>query len=68
MEDTIERGIEEREEDYDGYDDGSCYACGGSGWIITCCDDMCRGADECIHSDGETACRVCNSDGRKDPC
>jgi hypothetical protein len=54
--------------DYDpGYDDGGCYNCGGSGWIVVCIDDMCRGAGECIHGDGEACCPVCNKDGHKDP-
>lgn len=57
-------------DDYDdsGYDDGSCYACDGSGWIVVCIDDMCRGAGECMHGDGEDNCKVCNADCHKDPC
>jgi hypothetical protein len=36
-----------------------CYFCGGSGYVITCIDDMCHGMDECIHGDGESECPVC---------
>jgi hypothetical protein len=55
---------DEYDDDYEG--DG-CYNCGGSGWIITCIDDMCHGAGECMHGDGEDPCPVCNKDMHKDP-
>lgn len=41
-------------------DDNGCYRCGGEGFIITCIDDMCRGAGECMHGDGESVCPACN--------
>jgi hypothetical protein len=40
------------------YDDG-CNACMGAGFIVVCIDDMCRGAGECMHGDGEIACPEC---------
>ena len=33
--------------------DGYCYRCDDTGTILVCVDDMCRGAGECIHGDGE---------------
>ena len=30
--------------------------CDGSGIIITCPDDLCRGAGHCIHGDGMKLC------------
>lgn len=29
-------------------DSGGCNTCMGAGFIVTCVDDMCRGAGECI--------------------
>ena len=63
--------ILEREEDEDeridamldmveAYDDGPCSECGGTGYIITCPDDICVGSDHCIHGDGEQMCPHCN--------
>jgi len=51
------RGLVAREfdDDYEG-DGGGCYICGGAGFIVTCIDDMCRGAGECMHGDGESPC------------
>lgn len=40
-----------------------CYRCNGSGEIVTCIDDMCRGADECMHGDGMSVCPECGGDG-----
>lgn len=40
-------------------DDEGCYVCGGKGYIVTCIDDLCRGADECMHGDGEQPCPAC---------
>lgn len=37
----------------------SCWRCGGQGYIVTCCDDMCRGSGECMHGDGEEVCPEC---------
>lgn len=49
------------EDEYDDeypYDDG-CMTCGGEGFIVVCIDDMCRGAGECMHGDGEIPCPTC---------
>ena len=46
-------------EDYDIYASEGCQRCGGSGVIVVCIDDMCRGAGECMHGDGEIACPDC---------
>ena len=43
-------------------DDGICDRCGGDGVIITCCDDLCVGAGECMHGDGEIVCPKCGGD------
>jgi hypothetical protein len=56
------------EEEYDAYDDrhAYCWLCGGRRWVITCPDDLCRGADECMHGDGHSNCPECNRDGKQD--
>lgn len=52
--------FDEDETDDDGYVDADgCQRCGGSGVIVVCIDDMCRGAGECIHGDGEAPCPDC---------
>jgi hypothetical protein len=56
--DAVTRGLVQREpDDFDDYEgsDG-CYICGGAGFVVTCIDDMCRGAGECMHGDGESPC------------
>lgn len=40
-----------------------CPDCGGTGVIITCCDDICNARGECIHGDGEEVCETCNGRG-----
>jgi hypothetical protein len=40
---------------------GPCLRCGGDGTIIICPDDMCRGAGECMHGDGEIPCPECDN-------
>lgn len=40
-----------------------CLECGGTGIIITCCDDICVGGGECIHGDGEEICPECGGEG-----
>lgn len=47
------------EPEYSSYPDG-CARCGGEGIIVICVDDMCRGAGECMHGDGEIICPDCN--------
>lgn len=51
------------EGDYDDLDD-ACQICDGSGWILDCCDDMCRGVGYCIHGDGM---RICSCNTSCDP-
>jgi hypothetical protein len=46
------------EDELDDCDDG-CNTCGGEGFIVVCIDDMCRGAGECMHGDGEIPCPQC---------
>ena len=41
-------------------DRNDCPDCHGKGTIITCPDDMCRSADECMHGDGEAPCPTCH--------
>lgn len=49
--------------DYDaGDDDGYCQRCDNQGFIVICIDDMCRGAGECMHGDGEIVCPDCKGD------
>jgi len=37
-----------------------CLRCDGSGFIVVCIDDMCRGAGECMHGpDGMAVCPDC---------
>jgi hypothetical protein len=47
-------------DDWDDPDDGYCYRCDNHGVIIVCVDDLCRGAGECMHGDGEMICPDCN--------
>lgn len=56
--------FDEDELEDDDFDDsaGCCNTCGGSGSIIVCVDDMCRGAGECFHGDGEIPCPECGGD------
>jgi hypothetical protein len=46
------------EPEWSAFDDG-CQRCGGEGFIVVCIDDMCRGAGECMHGDGEIVCPDC---------
>ena len=38
----------------------SIWRCGGGGFIVTCIDDLCHGAGECMHGDGEMICPECH--------
>jgi hypothetical protein len=51
---------EEPDDFYPDDDDGYCDECGGDGWILTCCDDICHGVGYCIHGDGMRMC-ACNT-------
>jgi len=46
-------------QDRDPDDDGCCLRCNGAGVIVTCFDDVCVGAGECMHGDGEEICPQC---------
>lgn len=58
--------------DYPDDDDGAylgdfrepatCWACGGEGNEIDCCDDLCHGQGWCMHGDNRT-CRECGGEG-----
>lgn len=41
--------------------EGCCDKCGGTGWIVDCCDDLCVGQGWCMHGDGDRPCE-CNED------
>lgn len=43
-----------------------CNTCNGKGFIVVCIDDMCRGAGECFHGDGEIPCPECFGDDSDD--
>lgn len=50
---------------YDDFDaEPVCLVCGGSGELLVCWDDLCRGGGECIHGDGEIQCYACDGSGR----
>lgn len=40
----------------------TCWACGGEGNDILCCDDLCHGQGWCMHGDNAT-CRECGGEG-----
>lgn len=44
-------------------DSETCSECGGAGFIVTCCDDICNGLGYCIHGDGEMTCPACHGEG-----
>lgn len=52
-----------REEVEDEWESDSCPNCEGEGWIMICPDDMCRGMQECVHTDGYRICRACRGTG-----
>ena len=59
--------FDEDEVDDDGgypYDDEDpyCHRCDNKGTIIVCVDDLCRGAGECMHGDGEIVCPDCKGE------
>ncbi len=57
---------EDELDDDDGYpfddEEPYCYRCDNKGTIIVCIDDMCRGAGECMHGDGEIICPYCKGE------
>jgi hypothetical protein len=58
------RGDFDEDEDPDFEPDyaNGCNTCMGTGFIVVCIDDMCRGAGECMHGDGEIPCPECHGD------
>lgn len=64
MEERRLRELEFQDADRDSYGEfESCPECGGTGFIVSCCDDLCVGAGECMHGDGEDPCPVCHGEG-----
>jgi hypothetical protein len=57
---------EDEIDDDDGYpfdgEDPYCHRCDNKGTIIVCIDDLCRGAGECMHGDGEIICPDCKGE------
>lgn len=49
--------------DDDFRDPVTCWNCGGEGFVIVCCDDLCHGAGYCFHGDGHKQCRECHGEG-----
>ena len=43
--------------------DLACGRCYGTGEILVCPDDLCRGAGECMHGDGTITCPACEGLG-----
>lgn len=41
----------------------ACWNCGGEGFTIVCCDDLCHGAGYCFHGDGHAMCSNCQGEG-----
>jgi hypothetical protein len=60
--DAPPRSPARREEEppfWDDYEEPEpCWNC-ENGYIVTCWDDLCRGAGSCFHGDGEEPCPVC---------
>lgn len=54
--------IEERCQD-DFHEPTTCWNCGGEGFVIVCCDDLCHGAGYCFHGDGHAMCLECQGEG-----
>lgn len=53
--------ISDEPDDFD--DDDYCHRCDNEGFILICPDDLCRGAGECMHGDGEIVCPNCAARG-----
>lgn len=54
------------DDDGDGYDDDCdgpiCMRCSGTGFFVSCIDDMCHGQEQCIHG-GSDICPSCGGSG-----
>jgi hypothetical protein len=53
---------DEIDDNYYDTEDAYCQRCDNRGSIIVCIDDMCRGAGECMHGDGEIICPDCKGE------
>ena len=54
--------IDERgDEEY--HEPATCWNCGGEGFTIICCDDLCHGQGYCMHGNGHQCCTECNGEG-----
>ena len=54
-----ERGDEEWHEP------ATCWNCGGEGFTIACCDDICHGLGYCMHGpNGHAECHICQGEGQ----
>lgn len=61
MAETEGRDDSPQDDYYDDDEDGGyCCRCDNTGMIVVCVDDLCRGAGECMHGDGEIICPDCN--------
>ena len=57
-------GEDDERGDEDYHEPAICWNCGGEGFVIVCCDDLCHGAGYCFHGeDGEAMCRECKGHG-----
>jgi len=60
---------EERDNYCDDCDDWGSFACphcDGTGMVMVCPDDLCRGAGECFHRGGMRVCGYCKGEGEID--
>lgn len=57
---------DELDDEYGGYpyddEEPYCHRCDNKGTIVICIDDMCLGAGECMHGDGEIICPDCKGE------
>ena len=55
--------MEDRQLDELARDPRPCDLCHGTGYRVTCPDDMCYGQEQCIHGDGVSTCPDCKGEG-----
>jgi hypothetical protein len=60
--DLDDQVIDERS-DQEFREPAECWNCGGEGFVIVCCDDLCHGAGYCFHGNGHAICKECNGEG-----
>lgn len=44
------------------HEPATCWNCGGSGSLVACMDDLCRGSGTCMHGDNRM-CTTCKGEG-----